>query len=77
MNVASIGQDDKKTEKGDAGKIVVTVQRVKLGEKWNDSNYRTKHKEGEDTDVDMDGAPTDVTHTAGWGSSTGAGGILG
>ena len=70
MNSASIRRDRrrhivKEADRVEAGKVVVTVQRVKLGEKWNDSNFHAKHKEGDEGDVDMDGSITDVTHTTG------------
>ena len=57
--------DIKREEKCQVGQIVVKIQRVKLGEKWDDKNFRAKFKEGDIKDVNMDGANADITHTAG------------
>ncbi|KAI9812330.1 MAG: hypothetical protein M1827_004779 [Pycnora praestabilis] len=61
--------DDCRERHSKAGQIVVTIQRVKLGEKWNDADFHAKHKEGESDDVDMDGASKEITHTAGFGQA--------
>lgn len=58
--------DIKREEKSQVGQIVVEIQRVKLGEKWDDKNFRAKFKEDDVKDVDMEGANSDITHTAGW-----------
>lgn len=57
--------DIKREEKSQVGQIVVEIQRVKLGEKWDDKNFRAKFKEDDVKDVDMEGANSDITHTAG------------
>lgn len=57
--------DIKREEKSQVGQIVVEIQRVKLGEKWNDKDFRAKFKEDDVKDVDMEGANSDITHTAG------------
>ncbi|KAI9791656.1 MAG: hypothetical protein M1835_000207 [Candelina submexicana] len=68
MNCTDIeGEGIDKNQKVKAGQIVVTLQRIKLGEKWEDRHYRAGHKEGEGEDVDMEGAEKDVTHTTGFG----------
>lgn len=67
MNAADLGAegDVEREERTKLGQIVVTIERIKLGQKWIDSRYRAKHKEGDVDDVQMDGANTDITHTAG------------
>ncbi|KAI9814339.1 MAG: hypothetical protein M1832_005919 [Thelocarpon impressellum] len=70
MSVTDIGDEpEQRPQSSEAGKIVVTIQRIKLGEKWNDAHYHAKHREGEDDDVDMEGATKDVTHTAGFSAA--------
>jgi len=67
MNAADLGAegDVEREERTKLGQIVVTIERVKLGEKWVDNRFRAKHKEGEADDIDMDGASNEITHTAG------------
>ena len=48
------------------GQIIVTLQRVKLGKKSLDLDYRPKHREGEEDDFDMDDIERDITHTTGY-----------
>lgn len=50
-------------ERGTVGQIVVELERVWLGKKYNERDYRAKHYEGDKDDVDMDGASQDVAHT--------------
>ncbi|KAI9717553.1 MAG: hypothetical protein M1812_004694 [Candelaria pacifica] len=70
MNCADIdGEGTEKDQKVKAGQIVVTIERVKLGEKWEDRNYRARYKEGEGEDVDMEGAQKDITHTTALGQA--------
>ena len=63
----SSGLDDQgKTEKeSKVGQIVVELHRILLGEKRIEANYRPRHQEGQEEDVDMAGAPRDVTHSTG------------
>jgi hypothetical protein len=48
-----------------AGQIEVRISRVILGRKTVNYHYRPKHMEGENEDVDMDGADPELTHTTG------------
>ena len=52
-------------EKSKVGQILVTIERVKLGEKWRDTNFRAKHMEHEMENVDMVDAGKEITHTTG------------
>ena len=56
-----------KEEKNKAGQILVIIERVKLGEKWRDHEFRAKHEEGENQDVNMEDASKEITHTTGYG----------
>jgi len=47
------------------GQIEVKISRVILGRKSVNYHYRPKHMEGENEDVDMDGADPELTHTTG------------
>ncbi|MCJ1436995.1 hypothetical protein MMC27_006378 [Xylographa pallens] len=58
--------DSIKEENSKVGQILVTIDRVTLGKKWQDTNYKAKHKEHETEDVDMVDAGKDITHTAGF-----------
>lgn len=40
-------------ERKQVGKIVVTLSRIIVGERWQAPHYRVKRQEGEDEDVDM------------------------
>lgn len=58
--------DQEKTEKASkVGQIVVELQRIVLGNKRLETNYRPHHREGQDEDVDMEGAPREICHTTG------------
>ena len=67
MNATDLGAegDVEREERTKLGQIVVTIERIKLGKKWVDGRYRAHHKEGDVDDVEMDGANTEITHTAG------------
>ncbi|KAL8721044.1 MAG: hypothetical protein Q9225_002188 [Loekoesia sp. 1 TL-2023] len=52
-------------ERGTIGQIVVELERVSLGKKYNERDYRAKHYEGDKDDVDMDGVNQDVAHHTG------------
>lgn len=58
---ASLERDDAEEQK-QVGKIVVTLARISVGERWQASNYRARRKEGEQEDVDMTGVK-EVSHT--------------
>ena len=47
-----------------AGQIEVEITRIVLGRKRVDYDFRPKHREGEDEDVDMGKIKSEVTHTA-------------
>ena len=58
--------DQENTEKaGKIGQIVVELQRIVLGNQRLEANYRPPHREDQDDDVDMEGAPRDICHTTG------------
>ena len=57
-------EDDlKKEENSKAGQIEITITRIILGKKKVDSDYRPKHQEGEDCDINIEITKTEVTHT--------------
>lgn len=47
------------------GQILVQIERVVIGKTRTDKNYRSRHQEGQDNDIDMDGVRPDITHAAG------------
>ena len=47
------------------GQIVVELRRVALGEKRMEANFRPRHQEGQEEDIDMEGAPQHITHATG------------
>lgn len=56
----------RKTEtRSKIGQIVVELQRVVLGEKRTEANFRPRHQKGQEEDIDMEGAPQDITHATG------------
>ena len=56
-----------KTEKvSKVGQIVVELQRVILGEKRVEADYRPRHTQGQDEDIDMEGAQREITHATGF-----------
>ncbi|KAL9026398.1 MAG: hypothetical protein Q9196_004931 [Gyalolechia fulgens] len=50
-------------ERGKVGQIVIELERVSLGKKYRDRNYRAMHSEGDMDDVDMEGGSQEVAHT--------------
>ena len=58
--------DDSCAEKNKVGQIVLEIRRVVLGTKTYDANYRSKHREGQDDDIDMNGINSNITHAAGF-----------
>ena len=66
IEASAIDRDEwLRDEKSQIGQIVVEVKRVTPGEKRYDSNYRSKHQEDLDEDIDVDEAKPDVTHATG------------
>ena len=65
MNAYGMDDEDqiKRDEDTGAGKIVVTFERVTLGDSYVDYDYRAKHHE--DQDMDVDRKANDITHTTG------------
>ncbi|MCJ1383919.1 hypothetical protein MMC17_007033 [Xylographa soralifera] len=55
-----------KEEKSKVGQILVTIDRVTLGKRWQDTNYQAKLKEQDMEDVDMMDAGKEITHTTGF-----------
>ncbi|KAL8683221.1 MAG: hypothetical protein Q9186_000833 [Xanthomendoza sp. 1 TL-2023] len=53
-------------EGGKIGQIVVELERVILGKKYHERNYRPKHYEDDQDDVNMEGVGHDVVHTTGF-----------
>ena len=68
MNTACLDAEGgvESEEKSRVGQIVVVIERVKLGEKWRDPDFRAKHNENEMQDVDMGDAGRDITHITGY-----------
>ena len=64
MDTSNLG--DERTEiieeRRKVGQIVVELERVQLGKKYTDRNYRARHQEGEKDDVDMDDVDCDMAH---------------
>ncbi|MCJ1286115.1 hypothetical protein MMC26_005458 [Xylographa opegraphella] len=58
--------DFAREENSKAGQILVTIDRVTLGERLRETKYQAKHKEHETEDVDMMYAGKEITHTAGF-----------
>ena len=46
------------------GQIVIVIERIVVGVKWNEENYRPKHQDGQADDVNMDDVGHNITHTA-------------
>lgn len=65
MNATELGSEGniKNDEKSCVGQIVIVVQRIVLGFKWNEENYRPKHRNDQADDVDMDDLGNGITHT--------------
>ncbi len=55
-----------KQETGKVGQIVVTLQRIQLGRKSIEPEFRAKHREDEKDDFDMGGIEQEITHTTGY-----------
>lgn len=67
MNGAKLGAETNlsQDEKSNVGKISVVIQRVILGENWEQPHYRPGYQEGDADDVEMNGMKNGITHTAG------------
>lgn len=67
MNSAALGAeaDSVNEEKSNIGQILVKIQRVILGKTRRERHYHSKHREGENDDVDMEGLKKEITHTTG------------
>ena len=48
------------------GQIVVELQRIVLGKKRTEANYRSLHQEGQGEDIDMEGVRREITHATGF-----------
>ncbi|KAL9641315.1 MAG: hypothetical protein Q9204_000109 [Flavoplaca sp. TL-2023a] len=67
MNTSRLGDDVVANEENDKiGQIVVELERVKLGKKYKERDYRPKHMEGDRDDIDMGGVGSHVVHTTGF-----------
>lgn len=66
MNATELGVENniKNDEKCSIGQIVIVVQRIIVGVKWSNENYRPEHRGGEADDVNMDDLSDEITHTA-------------
>ena len=58
-----LDEDLKREESKKIGQIEVTIMRINIGRKTTDRNYRPKHREGEDDDVDMEEINSELSHT--------------
>ena len=67
LNSSELSDEHARTtdESGKIGQIVVVLERVVLGKKYKDYQYRPKHIEGDRDDVDMGGIGSDVVHATG------------
>lgn len=67
MRATGLGvEGDANEEKSNLGQILVIVQRVVLGTKWQHKQYHSKHQEDDEAeDVDMAGVKNEITHTTG------------
>lgn len=63
---AGICHEDDMTreENHKTGQIEVEITRIVLGRKRVDSDFRPKHREGEDENLDMGKIKSEITHTA-------------
>ncbi|KAL9037393.1 MAG: hypothetical protein Q9180_003741, partial [Flavoplaca navasiana] len=67
MNTSRLGDDVVVNEENDKiGQIVVELERVKLGKKYKERDYRPKHMEGDRDDIDMGDVGSHVVHTTGF-----------
>lgn len=66
MNATELvsGGNIRNDEKCSIGQIVIVVERVVVGAKWSEENYRLKHQNGQADDVNMDDLGNGITHTA-------------
>ena len=66
MNLTELSGESnlKNDEKCNIGQIVIVVERIILGIKWSDENYRPRHCDGQMDDVNMNELGNDITHTA-------------
>lgn len=58
-----LDEDLKREEDKIIGQIEVTIRRITIGKKKMDRNYRPKHQQGEDEDVDIERIDSEVSHT--------------
>lgn len=65
MNATELGPEGniKNEEKSNVGQIVMVIERIVVGVKWNEDNYRPKHRNDQADDVDMDDLGNGITHT--------------
>jgi len=60
----NVERDNAREENLRVGQIVVEVQRIVLGARWENRRFKPKHREGQDEDVEMGSAGVDkVSHT--------------
>lgn len=66
MNATELGAEGniRNDEKCSVGQIVIVIERIVVGAKWSEENYRPKHRDGQADDVNMDDLGNDITHTA-------------
>ncbi|KAL8997362.1 MAG: hypothetical protein Q9169_003344 [Polycauliona sp. 2 TL-2023] len=67
MKTSKLGDEHvvESNENEKIGQIVVELERVRLGKKYQEHNYRPKHMEGDAEDVDMGGVGSGMIHTTG------------
>lgn len=65
MNATELGAEGniKNDERCSVGQIVIVVERIVVGVKWSEENYRPKHRDVQADDVNMDGLGNNITHT--------------
>lgn len=67
MQTAGLGDEqDFGNKMTKVGQIVVEIRRIVLGQKTYDHHYRSRHREGQNEDIDMVGLKPEITHATGF-----------
>ena len=65
LEISGIDTQGNKEKESKVGQIVVELRRIVLGEKRIEPDFRSDHREGQEEDIDMAGAPWAITHATG------------
>lgn len=65
MNATELSAEGniKNEEKSSIGQILIVVQRICVGVKWKEENYRPKHRNDQADDIEMNDLGNNITHT--------------